>query len=254
MREIRRLCKNGHQTAILTTRQDLPAEQIADRMFARWRQENFFKYMQAEFNLDHLSTYATEPADPERMVPNPERRALAKSHRAKTAQLGRAYAERAKQPRDGASTAKQYKVNEAIERLHRECEELRERINAMPKRVALHTIQEPDKIVHHERERKTITQLLKVVAYRTESSLASIVEPFFARHDDEVRAFLKSAFRLPGDIIPDYERNELRVCLYGLANNRSQQALIALCQYLNTQQIKYPGTHLRLVYDPIQSH
>ena len=76
MREIRRLCKNGHQTAILTTRQDLSAEVIADRMFARWRQENFFKYMQAEFNLDHLSTYATESADPERMVPNPERREL----------------------------------------------------------------------------------------------------------------------------------------------------------------------------------
>jgi hypothetical protein len=91
-----------------------------------------------------------------------------------------------------------------------------------------------------------------VVAYRSES--CSIVEPFFARHDDEVRAFLKAVFCLPGDILPDYERQELRVRLYGLANNRSQQALIALCKYLNTQQMKYPGTHLRLVYDAVQSH
>ena len=57
----------------MTTRQDLPATVIAERMFARWRQENFFKYMQAEFNLDHLSTSATEPADPQRCVPHPER-------------------------------------------------------------------------------------------------------------------------------------------------------------------------------------
>ena len=59
---------------------------------------------------------------------------------------------------------------------------------------------------------------------------------------------------LPGDIVPDYEHHELRVRLYGLANNRSQQALIALCEYLNTQQMKYPGANLRLVYDAIQSH
>ncbi len=254
MREIRRLCKNGHQSAILTTRQDLPAAEIAHRMFGRWRQENFFKYLQDEFNIDHLSTYATEPADPERMVPDPERRALIKSLQATKAQLGRAYAQRGKHQRNRASTAKQEKATEAIERLERQCEQLSERINAMEKRVPLKSIYEADKIVHHERERKTITQLIKVVAYRSESCLASIVEPFFVRHDDEVRAFLKAVFCLPGDIIPDYQRHELRVRLYGLANNRSQQALIALCEYLNTQPMKYPGTHLRLVYDTVQSH
>jgi hypothetical protein len=248
MREIRRLCNNGHQSAILTTRQDLPAAEIAHRMFGRWRQENFFKYMQEEFNIDHLSTYATEPADPERMVPNRERRALTKSLQATQAQLGRAYAQRAK------STTKQAQATEAIERLESQCAELRQRINAMPKRVPLKSIYEADKIVHHERERKTITQLIKVVAYRSESCLASIVEPFFARHDDEVRAFLKAVFCLPGDILPDYQQQELRVRLYGLANNRSQQALIALCKYLNTQQMNYPGTPLRLVYDAVQSH
>jgi transposase len=254
MREVRRLCANGHQSAILTTRQDLPAEAIAERMFARWRQENFFKYMQAEFNLDHLSTYATEPAAAERMVPNPQRRALDKSRTAKQAQLGRALAQQAKQPHEGASPPKQAREQEAIARLETECNQLRERIKAMPKRVALSTLQDTDTIVHHERERKTITQLIKVVAYRSESCLASIVEPFFARHDDEVRAFLKAVFLLPGDIIPDHERHELRVRLYGLANNRSQQALIALCEYLNTHQVTYPGTDLRLVYETVQSH
>jgi hypothetical protein len=72
--------------------------------------------------------------------------------------------------------------------------------------------------------------------------LASLIEPFFARSDDEVRAFLKTVFRLPGDIVPDHERQELRVRLYGLANNRSQKALIALCDCLNAQQAIYPGT------------
>ena len=254
MREIRRLCKNGHQRAILTPRQDLPAEAIADRMFARWRQENCFKYLQAEFNLDPLSPYATEPAAAERRVPNPQRRALDKSRPAKAAQLGSALAQQAKHPPHGASPAQPEREPEAIERLETECSQLSERIKAMAKRVPLNSLQEADTIVPHERERKTLTPLIKVVAYRRESGLARMVEPFFARHDEEVRAFLKAVFRLPGDIIPDHERHELRVRLYGWANNRSPQALIALCEYLNTQQMEYPGTNLRLVYEAIQSH
>ena len=73
MREVRRLCDNGHQTSIMTTRRDLATPQVASRMFARWRQENFFRYMRQEYNLEHLCTYATEAADPQRPVPNPQR-------------------------------------------------------------------------------------------------------------------------------------------------------------------------------------
>jgi len=45
----------------------------------------------------------------------------------------------------------------------------------MEKRVPLKTILEADKIVQHATERKTISQIIKVVAYRSESCLASIV-------------------------------------------------------------------------------
>jgi len=45
LRQVTRLSENGHQTPILTSRRDLPAAQVAFRMFERWRQENFFKYL-----------------------------------------------------------------------------------------------------------------------------------------------------------------------------------------------------------------
>jgi len=44
----------------------------ACRMFERWRQENFFKYLREEFALDALAEHAVEPDDPAREVPNPE--------------------------------------------------------------------------------------------------------------------------------------------------------------------------------------
>jgi hypothetical protein len=73
LREVRRLCASGHQTAIVTTREDWPIELVAYRMFERWTQENFFRYMRQHFALDALVSYAVEPADPERTI-QPERK------------------------------------------------------------------------------------------------------------------------------------------------------------------------------------
>ena len=47
-------------------------DSTAYRMFERWRQENFFKYLREEFALDALAEHGVEPDDPAREVPNPE--------------------------------------------------------------------------------------------------------------------------------------------------------------------------------------
>src|SRR5262249_38739592 len=60
------------------SRWDLRDIEVAYRMFDRWRQENFFKYMREEFLLDALIDYQIEPEDPTRTIPNPERRPLDK--------------------------------------------------------------------------------------------------------------------------------------------------------------------------------
>jgi hypothetical protein len=64
LRQVTRLCDNGHQTQVITSRCDLRDIEVAYRMFDRWRQENFFKYMREEFLLDALVDYQIEPEDP----------------------------------------------------------------------------------------------------------------------------------------------------------------------------------------------
>jgi transposase len=81
LRQVTRLCDNGHQTQVITNRWDLRDIEVAYRMFDRWRQENFFKYMREEFLLDALVDYRIEPEDPTRTIRNPERRALDKQIR-----------------------------------------------------------------------------------------------------------------------------------------------------------------------------
>lgn len=56
-REIRKKKKSGHQTSIITTNFKLSIVMIGLYMFARWAQENFFKYMMQELGIDTLVSY-----------------------------------------------------------------------------------------------------------------------------------------------------------------------------------------------------
>src|ERR1035438_9338620 len=82
------LVRRRPSTAVITSRWDLRDIEVAYRMFERWRQENFFKYMREEFLLDALIDYQVEPEDPTRSIPNPDR----KSTRLNSSHLGISYA------------------------------------------------------------------------------------------------------------------------------------------------------------------
>ncbi len=75
-REIRKLSKSGHQTSILTTNWTLGIVQIGLYMFARWCQENFFKYMTDNFDIDGLVSYKKEIISDTKMLVNPAYRQL----------------------------------------------------------------------------------------------------------------------------------------------------------------------------------
>jgi transposase-like protein len=55
IREIRKLTESGHQTAIISTDYQSDCNPVAAAMFARWSQENFFRYMRRHYNLDGLA-------------------------------------------------------------------------------------------------------------------------------------------------------------------------------------------------------
>ena len=61
--------------------------QVAGAMFSRWSQENFFKYLREQFNLDSLPTHDLTPLDPDAQVVNPVPRPR-KDHQAGPQPLG----------------------------------------------------------------------------------------------------------------------------------------------------------------------
>jgi hypothetical protein len=80
------------QIHILTTRGDLPVEQVIYRMGSRWRQENYFRYARMHFDLDSHDAQATTDDHPARMVPNPAKKKAHKQLLAARARYERALA------------------------------------------------------------------------------------------------------------------------------------------------------------------
>ena len=52
VRQIRRRLATGRQVPVITAHPQMPVQQVAGSMFSRWSQENFFKYLREQFNLE----------------------------------------------------------------------------------------------------------------------------------------------------------------------------------------------------------
>ena len=252
LRQVTRLCDTGHQTQVITSRCDLRDIEVAYRMFERWRQENFFKYMREEFLLDALVDYRIEPEDPTRSIPNPERRALDKEIRTARADLaklereyGAAAADNAEQRR---STMRGFKI--AHGRLGKRLRTARARVARLfeqrrdvAKRIEVRDLNERA-VVKLATERKHLTDIIKMVAYQAESDLVMLLRPHYARVDQEGRTLLHELFAAAGDI--RLSDSELHITLAPLSSPHRTHATQTLCEMLDQTATIFPGSRLRI--------
>jgi hypothetical protein len=95
-------------------------------------------------------------------------------------------------------------------------------------------------------ETKLLTHACRIAAYNTESALARLAAPHYARAHDEARSLIREALTTAGDIHLDHGR--IHVTLNPLSAPRRTRALAAICELLNDTQTVYPGTDLVLTY------
>ena len=256
MRQVTRLTPDtGHQTKVLTTRADLEPEEVLWRMFARWRQENFFKYMKEEFAVDGLVEYGALPVDPKHERPNPAHRALSNEIKDVKALILRLEGERCQligrpEARDdapagferyipGHDRAKQ--LCSEIHEAHQVLAELEAQRDTLPERVTAGDLK------RLRTERQLLGTVFKIAAYRIETELLRLVAENYARTEDEGRKLIAAALRSPADItVGDHE---LRVTIAPQSSPHRSRAIAALCASLNKLDTVVPGTRLRLVLD-----
>jgi prepilin-type processing-associated H-X9-DG protein len=255
LRQVTRLGSDGHhQTHIVTSRRDLPAVEVAYRMFERWRQENFFKYLREEYALDALADHRLEPADPARTVPNPARKAM--DHRLRLAKLelqerASRYGLDAFASEEGRRrTMRGFKIaasrtGRAIEAAQLRVARLERRRARLPQRVPVARVVD-GAVVRLSTERKHLTNCLKMVAYQAESELAGLIARHYRRAEDEGRTLIQSALSGAADLkVTD---TELEVVLAPMSSAHRTRAVAALCEELTARAAVFPGSKLRLRY------
>jgi transposase len=255
LRQVTRLTETGHQTPIVTSRWDLRAIVVAHRMFERWRQENFFKYLREEYLIDALADYQVEPDDPNRSVPNPARKAVEKEiHTARVhlRKLRQRYGAMAidyvhRRTRTVAAfKSAEEKIRREIDKTTVRIKKLKVRRDSLPARVPLADARKDQKLVKLSTERKHLTNVLKMVAYQIESDLVELVRPYYRRVEDEGRTLIQSALQDAADIEPTDD--QLRITLAPLSSPHRSRVLEALCEMLNKTNTLFPGTQLRMRY------
>ena len=254
LRQVTRRMDNGHQTPVLTSRRDLAAAQVAYRMFDRWRQENFFKYLREEYALDALVEYAAVPDDPTREVPNPVWAALDAQLRQVWAQVDRLQSEYGLEALNNLEqkhrTMRGFKIaygklGEKIWAAWQRVLQMEKRRAAVPRRVPVQeAIDQP--VVKLAPERKHLTNRLKMVAYQAESDLLRLVAPHYRRAGDEGWTLIQAALASAADL--KVTKRELRVTLAAQSSPHRTRAIAALCQELNQRKAVFPGSNLHLVY------
>ena len=255
LRQVVRLSDDGrHQTQVVTSRRDLPAIEVAYRMFERWRQENFFKYLRDEYALDALVDYQLDPADPHRDVPNPARAAIdtkLRAARTEVISLSARYGIAAMSNREAKRrTMRGFKIaNASLARPVRDAlrryAALEARRAKLPRRIPVGEVIDGD-VVKLAVERKHLTDVVKMVAYQAETDLVCRIGPHYRRADDEARTLVQSILANSGDIA--VTATELCVTFAPLSSPHRTAALAALCAELDALAPRFPGTRLRVRY------
>ena len=83
-----------------------------------------------------------------------------------------------------------------------------------------------------------------MAAYRAESELFRMLQPIYARNEEEGRTLIQSAFNSAADL--EVTDTELRVTLAPLSSPHRSKAIAKLCLELNKTPARYPGTNLIL--------
>jgi hypothetical protein len=260
MRELRKLTESGHQSAVLSTDYKSAAARLAPGMFARWSQENFFRYMRQSYNLDGLVDYGTDSIPDATRVVNPAYRTLDGQVRKTIGVLNRRIAafgainlEAEIEPREvEAFTRRKADLQETIAALQKEADEIKARRKETKRHITYQDLPPEAQFDRLSIHSKHLIDTIKMIAYRAETAMALILRQTMKRPDD-ARSLLRTIYTTEADILPDPEAKTLTVRLHPLANTSSDLAVTHLCAELNATETLFPGTELRLIYELVSS-
>jgi chromosome segregation ATPase len=212
--------------------------------------------MREHYGLDRLIEYGTEPIPDAIAVVNPAWRKLDSQLRSQTGRRYRLAAQfgaltLSEDPAESEVQGFQRRkghLQEEIQVLDMEIDKLKQLRKKTEHHIPVKSLPEEDRFTRLRTERKHFIDTLKMIAYRAETSMASLLREHLARGDD-ARALLRQIFVTEADLTPDLTANTLTVRLHHLTQAAHDQAIEKLLAELTATQTVFPGTNLTLVFE-----
>jgi len=257
MREVRKKTDSGHQTSIITTNKKLSLILIAIHMFSRWAQENFFKYLIQEYDLDKIVHYVVNKIDDDVKVVNPIYSKLTNLLKKVREKISRRQANLYQiihqniledADKTEANLKKQLTIKDDIKALQSEEKELIAQRKQHKYKIEIKEMQEKARYTKLDWESKLFQNVIKMICYRAETNFAMLLATDYRQKVNQMRALTKSLIFTKVNIIPKEQENVLIVELYSLATPRDNLAAKQICDLLNETETIFPGTNLKLFY------
>ncbi len=263
MREVRKLTESGHQTSVISTVYELPPTQLGARMFSRWCQENFFRYMMEHFAIDLLQEYGTEKLPDTERVVNPAWRVLDRSRNSiqnKLRHRRARFTEMTMHPESEDNAAKyekwmtkKAKLLEQIEQYESDLGTLKMKLKEEPKHITWEELDEKDKFFGLLPGRKRLMDTVKMISYRAETAMAGLLKGPTVDMA-AARRLLQDLYVTEADILPRPKDNLLHVRIHNASRPAANAALAQLFDGLNSAEVCYPGTDMRMIYELVSKN
>jgi len=258
-REVRKYSEDGHQTSIFTNNMLICTAMVAGRMFGRWVQENFFRYLIMDYDFDKMLEFGVEAIDEEKEVVNPIYRKLSQKLKKEVEKRKRLQAQQyalAEQSIDNslehlpAITQKQVVLFEKIEQHQQREDELKMQRSQAKPRIKLKEMPDQKRYNKLKQESKMIMNIIKMIAYRAETGVANLLAAFMctAKADNEKRMLLKQIIQCHADIEPDMTNQTLTITLHTLSAPRFNVAASKLAELLTETECIFPETNLKMIF------
>jgi hypothetical protein len=255
IREVRKLAENGGQVSLISTHLRLDARALAASLFARWAQENFFRYMRQNYAIDTLVERGDEAISDTEVTVNPAWRTLDHEVRKQNAALTK---ERARfagvgltEPLSEAEVIHyqlgQARQQEKVEGLQQQLDQLKLKRKATAHHIPVKDLPEKDRFTRLLSERKHFIDTIKMICYRAENSMMSIIREKMGRADD-AHSLLRQIYNSEIDLVSDLQANTLTVRLHHLTQAAHDDVARHLCDQLNETETLFPDTQLKLLF------
>ena len=248
LREVVVRTNNGKQVAILTNREDLTNIEVPSVIFNRWTQENFFKYLKANYALDSLSTYKTVKVSSDIDHPNPEYVNCEKKVKKINTKIKQILLSKFNK----LETVELIKEDKIIDLFTgKKGDELKGLIaNKMKLKEVLETTDKRESAESFERlnfEHKLILNVVKMTAYHIEGMLAKIIKPYNSFSSGEERDIISTFIHSTGKM--KVAKEHIKITLEKQATPKDTNLLKILCDTVNKKEPIYPGTKLKMIFD-----